>query len=63
MFYLKPDGQVHDASSRVVGFVHDSLFVQQRQREHCHEAYKKGLNPMELEQISELIQKSGGRHR
>jgi len=62
MFYLK-EGKVIDSGKRVVGFIHDSLFTQTHNREECHRAYQKGLNALEMEQISELIQKSGGKQR
>jgi hypothetical protein len=58
MFYLN-NGQVTDAGRRVVGIVRDSLFVQEK----CDHKYKNGLSPIEMEQISELIQKSKGKHR
>jgi hypothetical protein len=57
MFYLN-NGQVTDAGRRVVGIVRDSLFVQEK----CDQKYKNGLSPIEMEQISELIQKSKGKH-
>jgi len=58
MFYLN-NGQVTDAGKKVVGIVRDSLFVQ----EQCDKKYKNGLSPLEMEQISELMQKAKGKRR
>jgi hypothetical protein len=52
MFKLKNE-QVVDSTNRVVGIVVDGKF---RQSNLTHQSYKDGLTPLELEQISEVIQ-------
>ena len=53
MFKIK-DNRIIDASGRVVGVVKDGVFSQRE----CDAYYKNGLRPMELEQVSEAMQRS-----
>lgn len=64
MFYINKEKEVRDSEGKVVGFVKDNKFSQYRlkeghfSKEPCNQAYVGGLNPLELEQISELMQRT-----
>lgn len=62
MFYLVED-KILDASANVVGFIHNGKFVQVKKEggntRVCDPLYRSGLKPIELEHISELMQKRG----
>jgi hypothetical protein len=47
--------KVVDYNNRVVGFIIDGRFTQYR----CDKFYRVGLTPMELEKISEIMQRNG----
>ena len=53
----KEKTKVLDFNNRVVGFIIDGRFTQYI----CDQFYRVGLTPMELEQISEIMQRSGVR--
>lgn len=57
MFYDKSRQAVVDSAKKVVGFIVDGRFTQQTRNDSCDPSYANGLAPMELEQISELMQK------
>lgn len=68
MFYLSEDKSVVlDSQGAVVGYYQNGKFCQvRRQRnnasawlEKCDKVYANGLSPIELEQVSELIQRKG----
>lgn len=50
----KDKNKVLDYNNRIVGFIVDGRFTQYR----CDQFYRVGLTPMELEKISELMQRS-----
>jgi hypothetical protein len=52
MFRIK-DGKVVDPSGRIVGIVKDGAFSQQGSDPY----YRNGLRPIELEQVSEAMQR------
>jgi len=52
MFKLKSN-KILDTSNRVVGIIIDGKF---RQNNETDSAYKNGLSPLELEQVSEVMQ-------
>jgi hypothetical protein len=64
MFYLSDDKMViKDFFGSKVGYFVDGKFCQvfrkkNNKAELCDEPYLNGLSPMELEQISELLQRS-----
>jgi hypothetical protein len=47
--------KVVDYNNRVVGFIIEGRFTQYR----CDKFYRVGLTPMELEKISEIMQRNG----
>lgn len=47
--------KIVDYNNRVVGFIVDGRFTQYR----CDKFYRIGLTPIELEKISEIMQRSG----
>lgn len=47
-------GRVYDSSNRIIGVVRDDHFTQDSHL--VDPIYKKGLRPIELEQISEAMQ-------
>lgn len=51
----KDKKKVVDYTNRVVGFIINGRFTQYR----CDKFYQIGLTPLELEKISELMQRSG----
>ena len=53
----KEKTKVLDFNNKVVGFIIDGRFTQYK----CDQFYRVGLTPMELEQISEIMQRSGVR--
>lgn len=62
MFYRVTQEQfsvIIDARQRVVGFVQDNKFCQFLNNYKCDLAYRDGLSSIELEQISECMQKPG----
>ena len=55
MYYMnKEKTAIVDYNNKVVGFIIKGRFTQYR----CDIEYRIGLTPMELEKISELIQRS-----
>lgn len=50
----KDKNKVLDYNNRIVGFIVNGRFTQYR----CDQFYHVGLTPMELEKISELMQRS-----
>lgn len=52
MFKLKSN-KILDTSNRVVGIVVDGKFRQNNETDY---AYRNGLSPLELEQVSEVMQ-------
>lgn len=52
MFMIK-NGKVVDSAGRLVGIIKDGAFTQRESDPH----YKNGLRAMELEQVSEAMQK------
>lgn len=64
MFYLKNKATVLDSSGKVVGFISGKCFTQDDflvdksgKYVKVDTQYRDGLNAMELEQISELMQR------
>jgi hypothetical protein len=56
MYTLSKDKtKIVDYKNRIVGFIIDGRFTQYR----CDKFYRVGLTPIELEKISELMQRSG----
>jgi len=56
MYRLTKDKtKIIDYERRIVGFIIDGRFTQYG----CDKFYRVGLAPMELEQISEVMQRSG----
>ena len=51
----KEKTKILDFNNRIVGFIIDERFTQYR----CDKFYRVGLTPMELEQISEIMQRNG----
>lgn len=49
------DKKLRDDEGRVVGSVKNNRFTQ----DGCHEHYKNGFVPRELEQIAEALQRGG----
>lgn len=64
MFYLDKDNKtVVDSFGDKVGFVTNGKFCQvyrqkNQKTELCDKPYANGLSPMQLEQVSELIQRA-----
>jgi len=61
MFYIRENDIVTDYEGTKVGFFNDGRFCQVRRKkgsptEMCDKQYSSGLTPMQLEQISELLQ-------
>lgn len=61
MFYIQENDVITDYDGTKVGFFNDGKFCQVRRRkgsptEMCDKIYSDGLNPIQLEQISELLQ-------
>ena len=55
MYYMKKDKTaIVDYNYKIVGFIIKGRFTQYR----CDVEYRIGLTPMELEKISELIQRN-----
>ena len=55
MYYMKKDKTaIVDYNDKIVGFIIKGRFTQYR----CDVEYRIGLTPMELEKISELIQRN-----
>lgn len=50
--------KVLDYNNKIVGFIVDGRFTQYR----CDRDYRIGLTPIELEKISEIMQRSGIRN-
>ena len=68
MFYLSDDkNTVLDSQGAVVGYYQHGKFCQVRKNkskdaawlDKCDKVYSNGLSPLELEQISELLQRKG----
>jgi hypothetical protein len=56
MYKLTKDKtKIVDYNNKIVGFIIDGRFTQYR----CDKAYRIGLTPLELEKISEIMQRSG----
>ncbi len=51
----KDKKRVVDYENRVVGFIIDERFSQYK----CDKYYRVGLTPLELEKVSEVMQRSG----
>lgn len=51
----KDNKKIVDYENRVVGFIIDERFTQYK----CDRHYRVGLTPLELEKISELMQRNG----
>jgi hypothetical protein len=51
----KDKTKVLDYDNRIVGFIIDGRFTQYK----CDKFYRVGLTPMELEKISEIMQRDG----
>lgn len=50
----KDKTKIVDYNNRIVGFIIDGRFTQYR----CDQFYRIGLSPMELEKISEIMQRA-----
>jgi hypothetical protein len=68
MFYLSENKSVVlDSIGAVVGYYENGKFCQVRKNkdsgkvhlEKCDKVYLNGLSPLELEQVSELLQRKG----
>ena len=56
MYSLTKDKtKIVDYKNRIVGFIIDGRFTQYQ----CDKFYRVGLTPIELEKISEIMQRSG----
>jgi hypothetical protein len=61
MFYLK-NNKIVDSMNRVVGFYEKGRFLQSMLDQTCDPIYKTGLTPIEMEQVSEAIQRARPRN-
>ena len=63
MFYAnKQKTEIKDSDGRIVGFIRDGKFSQTYRKkwnsiECCDKVYLSGLSPIELEQVSEAMQR------
>lgn len=63
MFIVSSDRKkVVDFSGRVVGYLKGDKFLQNDGENMCDPYYSNGLHPLEMEQVSEAIQKVGYRN-
>ncbi len=64
MFYLSKDKRkILDGRKLTVGYIYNGKFSQSQRSandEPCYKDYTNGLTAMQLEHISELLQKSTG---